>query len=1184
MFSTFTGNSRRPRNVNLSGQTGNPFANTSWNPSQVSTATKTVSGAQADREKRQAERQRLKAASNIQRVWRGHNTRQSIYERRRDAFDQIYAQHDIRPGQRPALCSQLILSFFSAKRPDDLARVALFAEDAEHMLRDSDEHSSWLILEGSERPDPRLGRLLEILVTTLGALAHDRSSFHALDEADHTANILLRLSSFKLKKIVFLIRHVSRSASDLHSLPLNQYYSALANLAQSQDPEDSWLYLIIGALEDSLRVSSPSDDGVYSSWNVKSVTHQVLVRNASYQSLAFSFLTKKSIHIFESNVEFFARIIHMNLLSRAILAGYHDANDPAATKDDLLQLSAHYIAISRASSASRDTLYLDTLFTQLSALSSELQLRLEIKPTETAADNATDQIAPIDAYAAAQFSLLVDYDGISDLLQDFSRILTTSSDQQARGASVLAGYITTLLQTFKSSADETRMRLFLEQVSTSTGKIPLIKLLWQTMRQSSVFKKLKSESQKPVGLIRDYLRKSSLPSQSSPEHQEWLVILLFLETYNFVLLLSDDEDFFSGIEPQLIQNAQPSRLRTCNLSLPDVQALTAFLKNTAFALHYNAEAILKDLRYDGLTRAIDYELCESNRAHTALQNTFPGKAGFDSLRSIATTTLKMLYDRDSRKKFLPVDHWLMTNKLDQQGFISAVITEEERQIEEAEKVSDDEEEEEDFMSNESASSRLRPSAFSHQVVRHMNMERLRAQQQRAQKERRMAELGPKLEILKHMPFVVPFETRVSIFRRFIALDASRRQGDIFSDMMLPRHTAKVRRESLFEDAFSEFYKLGDGIKDHIHIMFVDRFGAEEAGIDGGGVTKEFLTSVTTEAFKGRGDNKEWFVSNEKGLLYPSPTAMDRAYEALRAHGVDESSPDWRGSIIDMSKRYEFLGRIIGKCMYEGILVDLVFAGFFLLKWPSTGPNNENGYKGSINDLRDMDEDLYRGLLHLKNYPGDVSELGFVFTIDDPVSEPGQPLKTVTRNLIPNGDKISVNNDNRPLYVSYAARHRLVSQPLFQTRAFLQGLRAVIRPSWLSMFNQTELQRLIGGDSTEIDIEDLRDNTVYSGLYAIGDDKEEHPTIKLFWKVVSQFSDAERRYLLKYVSSTPRAPLLGFSQLRPKFSIRDSGSDESRLPSTSTCVNLLKLPRYTTEATLREKLLYAITSGAGFDLS
>jgi len=84
--------------------------------------------------------------------------------------------------------------------------------------------------------------------------------------------------------------------------------------------------------------------------------------------------------------------------------------------------------------------------------------------------------------------------------------------------------------------------------------------------------------------------------------------------------------------------------------------------------------------------------------------------------------------------------------------------------------------------------------------------------------------------------------------------------------------------------------------------------------------------------------------------------------------------------------------------------------------------------------------------------------------------------------------------------------------------------------------------------------------------------------------MEQMPDEERRKVLKFVTSTPRAPLLGFSSLNPKFSIRDSGDDESRFPTTSTCVNLLKLPRYNSEATLKDKLLYAVNSGAGFDLS
>jgi hypothetical protein len=46
----------------------------------------------------------------------------------------------------------------------------------------------------------------------------------------------------------------------------------------------------------------------------------------------------------------------------------------------------------------------------------------------------------------------------------------------------------------------------------------------------------------------------------------------------------------------------------------------------------------------------------------------------------------------------------------------------------------------------------------------------------------------------------------------------------------------------------------------------------------------------------------------------------------------------------------------------------------------------------------------------------------------------------------------------------------------------------------------------------------------------------------------------------------------------------SSSDVDRLPSASTCYNMLKLPNYRRRDTLKAKLLYAISSGAGFELS
>lgn len=42
--------------------------------------------------------------------------------------------------------------------------------------------------------------------------------------------------------------------------------------------------------------------------------------------------------------------------------------------------------------------------------------------------------------------------------------------------------------------------------------------------------------------------------------------------------------------------------------------------------------------------------------------------------------------------------------------------------------------------------------------------------------------------------------------------------------------------------------------------------------------------------------------------------------------------------------------------------------------------------------------------------------------------------------------------------------------------------------------------------------------------------------------------------------------------------------QERLPSASTCINLLKLPPYRSASVIRAKLLYAVKNVAGFDLS
>jgi ubiquitin-protein ligase E3 C len=57
-------------------------------------------------------------------------------------------------------------------------------------------------------------------------------------------------------------------------------------------------------------------------------------------------------------------------------------------------------------------------------------------------------------------------------------------------------------------------------------------------------------------------------------------------------------------------------------------------------------------------------------------------------------------------------------------------------------------------------------------------------------------------------------------------------------------------------------------------------------------------------------------------------------------------------------------------------------------------------------------------------------------------------------------------------------------------------------------------------------------------------------------------------------------------MNPPFCIQKVPLDDAgqKLPSAGTCMSLLKLPAYRDKETMRNKILYAISSNSGFELS
>lgn len=165
-------------------------------------------------------------------------------------------------------------------------------------------------------------------------------------------------------------------------------------------------------------------------------------------------------------------------------------------------------------------------------------------------------------------------------------------------------------------------------------------------------------------------------------------------------------------------------------------------------------------------------------------------------------------------------------------------------------------------------------------------------------------------------------------------------------------------------------------------------------------------------------------------------------------------------------------------------------------------------------------------------------------------------------------------------MSLVANYYLHDRLKRQAGAFFSGLYQVVPPDQLGIFCAPELQILISGSQAGVDLADLRANTRYAGGYIALD---RH--VSRFWAVCEELSPEDRALLVRFVTSCERPPSLGFAGLHPPFTVqRVECSDDSRLPTASTCFNVLKLPTYSSQRVLRDKLLLSIRSKSGFDLS
>ena len=101
-----------------------------------------------------------------------------------------------------------------------------------------------------------------------------------------------------------------------------------------------------------------------------------------------------------------------------------------------------------------------------------------------------------------------------------------------------------------------------------------------------------------------------------------------------------------------------------------------------------------------------------------------------------------------------------------------------------------------------------------------------SQSSRALSKRQIAVMSPRLGILNNIPFAIPFEVRVSIFRHFVVNDMVSSGITRYSHLgMINKARIQVRRGMVAQDGFDKLAEVN--LKVPIEISFIDRFGQEE---------------------------------------------------------------------------------------------------------------------------------------------------------------------------------------------------------------------------------------------------------------------------------------------------------------------------------------------------------------------
>ncbi|KGB76665.3 hypothetical protein CNBG_2503 [Cryptococcus deuterogattii R265] len=349
---------------------------------------------------------------------------------------------------------------------------------------------------------------------------------------------------------------------------------------------------------------------------------------------------------------------------------------------------------------------------------------------------------------------------------------------------------------------------------------------------------------------------------------------------------------------------------------------------------------------------------------------------------------------------------------------------------------------------------------------------------------------------------------------------------------------KVSRDNIFEGSYTEIMRqTPNDLKKRLMIKFEG-----EDGLDYGGLSREFFFLLSHEMF------------NPFYCLFEYSAHDNYTLQINPNSGVNPEHLNY----------FKFIGRVVGLGIFHRRFLDAYFiVSFYKMIL---------GKKIALQDLESVDAGLFRGLTWML-------ENDITGVIEDTFSITEEHFgEVVTVDLKPGGRDVEVTEDNKKDYVDLVTEYRISKRVSEQFQAFMSGFNELIPQELINVFDERELELLIGGMS-EIDVDDWQKHTDYRG-YNPSDE-----VVEWFWKIVKNWPAEKKSRLLQFTTGTSRIPVNGFKDLQGsdgprRFTIEKAG-EVTQLPKSHTCFNRIDLPAYKSYEALEQKLTIAVEETVGF---